>query len=1007
MPIIEIAKIQVRRGQENQGQVPQLAPGEFAWAEDTQNLYIGKRISEGANSDANTRILTDKDFTNILQQAISAASIGASQNFTISSTSTAYRFKNYIPYNSLGITGTTYATINPTFATKLDNWVSLTDFAPGGIWPPPVSNDITTILQQAIGLVGVTPTQNGGGVVFQNGTIDMPVKWQYTTAVVQTPSGVSTITVYTTSNNIVLNTQVVGPSFRPGTYITGLINSGTTAVVTLNTTTVGVLNTTTIAYTSLYTTATVGTSTVVVVGTGGIGVGSQIAGAGFDPTTTATSVTINGGNTTIVLSTRMIANSAVPSGTAVQAINPGTLVEFINSPKDYTFNPSLGPLAIQIPAGNWSISSPVLLPPYTTLIGEGANMTTLTYSGIINNGNPMFKTVDAYGIPFEGLQLATTPPSTRYQSHTYGKNPGNVTIKNMTLSVPNPASTLTNNAIVSLDNASNVLFDNVYIGNMGNASSVTNGLVVGVQVRTDQTIVSDYTLALSENIQFNNCWFNGITVGIRNTGTVNRAVVQNSKFTSLVNGIQSSNFINPSILNGLAINNRFETIAQEAIVMGITNAGAFTPSLQQETNFVSQNNSYINVGNLFQGEANQYSHVIQNWDNGLASVNDYFDRQFNVGSTSSVNIHWLSGRISAKSNLVNSQQVPPLSGFFAQPSYSTTSSQYFPVFNIPMSIGNTQAAFIDYSIVNDNLSRKGKLIVNLSTAGNVSFPDGWADVSDSYNYFDRSGVGVNGNYQWTTDMTHAQPAIRLANMFAYINGSLPTVYQTGTNALDVLMNTQRYYSTATITNTPTSNQNIITLWAGSDGRYGVGTQVTFSTPFGAPPTFTDGTNTATLLAATFSGFANSVLSCQFATNAGTAKTIANLTTGTAIIFQNPPLITWGSGTPQTFDYYSAQDNNVILYKPSFITSATIAIHRNGQDINTATITGEYTYAAHGFSIYQFGFTPTVTSQIQPTDQVFITMYPSQFYNYVTLTLFNNDVNTFTPTTVKYTVDLLT
>jgi hypothetical protein len=90
MPIIEIAKIQVRRGQENQGQVPQLAPGEFAWAEDTQNLYIGKRISEGANSDANTRILTDKDFTNILQQAISAASIGASQNFTISSTSTAY-----------------------------------------------------------------------------------------------------------------------------------------------------------------------------------------------------------------------------------------------------------------------------------------------------------------------------------------------------------------------------------------------------------------------------------------------------------------------------------------------------------------------------------------------------------------------------------------------------------------------------------------------------------------------------------------------------------------------------------------------------------------------------------------------------------------------------------------------------------------------------------------------------------------------------------------------------
>jgi hypothetical protein len=58
MAVIEIAKIQVRRGQEHVTGVPQLDPGEFGWAEDTQNLYIGKRISEGASSDENTRILT-------------------------------------------------------------------------------------------------------------------------------------------------------------------------------------------------------------------------------------------------------------------------------------------------------------------------------------------------------------------------------------------------------------------------------------------------------------------------------------------------------------------------------------------------------------------------------------------------------------------------------------------------------------------------------------------------------------------------------------------------------------------------------------------------------------------------------------------------------------------------------------------------------------------------------------------------------------------------------------
>ena len=44
MAIIEVAKIQVRRGQELQTGIPRLDPGEFGWAEDTEHLYIGKRI---------------------------------------------------------------------------------------------------------------------------------------------------------------------------------------------------------------------------------------------------------------------------------------------------------------------------------------------------------------------------------------------------------------------------------------------------------------------------------------------------------------------------------------------------------------------------------------------------------------------------------------------------------------------------------------------------------------------------------------------------------------------------------------------------------------------------------------------------------------------------------------------------------------------------------------------------------------------------------------------------
>lgn len=65
MAVIEIAKVQIRRGQELQTGIPQLDPGEFGWAEDTEHLYVGKRISEGAADDENTRILTENDLNNV------------------------------------------------------------------------------------------------------------------------------------------------------------------------------------------------------------------------------------------------------------------------------------------------------------------------------------------------------------------------------------------------------------------------------------------------------------------------------------------------------------------------------------------------------------------------------------------------------------------------------------------------------------------------------------------------------------------------------------------------------------------------------------------------------------------------------------------------------------------------------------------------------------------------------------------------------------------------------
>ena len=63
MAVVQISRIQHRRGRKNQGSgLPQLASGEIGWAIDAQELYIGNgSVSEGAPQVGNTKILTEAD----------------------------------------------------------------------------------------------------------------------------------------------------------------------------------------------------------------------------------------------------------------------------------------------------------------------------------------------------------------------------------------------------------------------------------------------------------------------------------------------------------------------------------------------------------------------------------------------------------------------------------------------------------------------------------------------------------------------------------------------------------------------------------------------------------------------------------------------------------------------------------------------------------------------------------------------------------------------------------
>jgi hypothetical protein len=137
MAILEIAKIQVRRGEENVTGIPQLDPGEFGWAQDTEKLYIGKRISEGATNDDNTRILTENDKSSIVDELGGVLRSLLGPRDAGASTAT-YRYRALDPHINSTIT---------TIAIKLDNTVSLTDYDVTASYFPV---DITDKLRNAV-----------------------------------------------------------------------------------------------------------------------------------------------------------------------------------------------------------------------------------------------------------------------------------------------------------------------------------------------------------------------------------------------------------------------------------------------------------------------------------------------------------------------------------------------------------------------------------------------------------------------------------------------------------------------------------------------------------------------------------------------------------------------------------------------------------------------------------------------------------------------------------------
>jgi Pectate lyase superfamily protein/Major tropism determinant N-terminal domain len=219
MAVYQISRIQIRRGQANQGTgLPQLASGEMAWAIDTQELYIGSgAVSEGAPAVSNIKVITQQDL------GLEGSLLGLVQ-YVYGSSNSAIQ---------TGITSN--SPVGRPIALRLDDQVSTADFGTVG---NNVADD-TLALQRAINQLFLNQSQTSyaHSLTYPNGTpgavatritLSIPAGTYYTSAPIYIPS-------YSTIIGAGIDKTIINYN-PPSASVTGATVANSPVLLTVNAT---------------------------------------------------------------------------------------------------------------------------------------------------------------------------------------------------------------------------------------------------------------------------------------------------------------------------------------------------------------------------------------------------------------------------------------------------------------------------------------------------------------------------------------------------------------------------------------------------------------------------------------------------------------------------------------------------------------------------------------------------------------------------------------------------
>ena len=637
MAVYQISRIQIRRGQANQGTgLPQLASGEMAWAIDTQELYIGNgAVSEGAPAVGNTKVLTANDLSS---QAGLINSIYYTYKVTDTSVQTGY---------------TVNTPVSRSLQERLDDDATLTNFISKS---DKDSNDYTYAIQHAINQLFLNASGTASTTVKNRIKLKLPAGTYNTSGTIFLPSYVTlegagsdktiinfnpalTVTGTTVYNSSIISTNTA-TSVMLGAFISGTNIPANTAIP-------GFMST--VGSTITGTTLTVGTLT-----SGIITTGMLLFGPGFQPNTYIVSNLAGSGTgstwtvsktyaTTTASGQTVIGTGVIVSGVYTGSISVGTGL-YSGSGVLTTSTVTSGSVQIgqlltgtgiadgtyitgNINSTNWTVNN-IQTAASTTITGNG--FITITNPATALSAIPITFSLLTAEPAFKAVCLDSNNAPSTITLTTSGNQPCNISVTGITIQTTTGANTC-----LELDAVRDSLFTDIKLngGNAGTPTSFDN-ISSGIALKAFSSLLT------CENNVFTDVVVDGFTFGVYSYQDIlnnifDNCIVKNS-YQGFVLGynyysqfINTNYYISQNSVTGQnygprttqIINCKFYNIYKQAVFLGLGSGNKI------------ENPKLISVGN--NGGASSVPTVpqIYVYSPGNAVTGVYSDRTLLLGSS--------------------------------------------------------------------------------------------------------------------------------------------------------------------------------------------------------------------------------------------------------------------------------------------------------------------------------------------------------------------------------------